>query len=201
VNFLAHSLFGQGNSERVAGQFAGDFVRGNDLSQFSAGLQLGIRMHRFIDAFTDHHPSAVAVRTVFQPPVRRFAGIVTDVVFDHYLARDWERYANTPLLEHIDDVHSALAEHHAQLPHGLQRFAQYLKTERVLEANLSFDGVALTLERISRRSARFSPLALAADVAQEHESDLYEVFVEIFPQLLVAADEHRLLLLSKASES
>ena len=82
MNFLAHSLFAQGDSERLAGQFAGDFVRGSDLSAYSPGMQMGIRMHRFIDRYTDHYPEAIAVRQVFKPPVRRFAGIITDVVFD-----------------------------------------------------------------------------------------------------------------------
>jgi len=152
---------------------------------------MGIRMHRFIDAFTDHHPVAIDVRKVFIGPVRRFAGIVTDVLFDHYLARDWDRYSNTPILEHIDQVHAALEEHHDSLPAGLQRFAQFIKREAVLEANLSFAGVEATLERLSWRSERFSTLASAAPIAQAHEPELLAAFQQLFPELVVAVDAHR----------
>ena len=191
MNFLAHSLFAQGNSERIAGQFAGDFVRGSDLSRFSAGMQLGIRMHRFIDHYTDHHAVAVEVRELFKPPVRRFAGIVTDVLFDHYLAREWSLYSQIPIAEHIEQVHRALAEHHDQLPDSLKRFAAFIKREEVLEGNVNFDGVVLTLERLSKRSTRFAPLADGAAVALEYEAQFLSAFREFFPELIHAANIHR----------
>ena len=191
VNFLAHSLFAQGNSERLAGQFAGDFVRGSDLSQYREGIQLGIRMHRFIDHYTDHHAAAVQLRDLFKPPVRRFAGIVTDVVFDHYLARDWSRYSSVPLAEHVAHVHQSLEEHQDELPDNLNRFVAFLKREKVLESNVSFDSVELTLQRLSQRSASFSPLASGAAIALEHEAEILSVFKIFFPELIQAANEHR----------
>lgn len=196
MNFLAHSLFAQGDSERIAGQFAGDFVRGSDLTRFSASIQVGIRMHRFIDHYTDHHAATVQVRELFKPPVRRFAGIVTDVLFDHYLARDWSLYSQIPLAEHINQVHHALAEHRDQLPDSLQRFAGFIKREKVLEGNLNFDGVVITLQRLSRRSERFAPLADGAAVALEYEAQFISVFNDLFPELIQAANAHRATLTS-----
>jgi len=191
VNFLAHSLFAQGDSERLAGQFAGDFVRGSDLSAYSPGMQMGIRMHRFIDRYTDHYPEAIAVRQVFKPPVRRFAGIITDVVFDHYLANEWSTYCDVPLAEHVAHVHDSLAEHHEQLPDGLKRFAAFIKSENVLEGNLDFEGVRLTLHRLSRRSKRFEPISHGIEVVQAHDEEIRAVFNQFFPDLIKAADEHR----------
>lgn len=191
MNFLAHSLFAQGDSERLAGQFAGDFVRGADLSAFSPGMQMGIRMHRFIDHYTDHYPEAIAIRDVFKPPVRRFAGIITDVVFDHYLANDWHTYSDVPLAEHVAHVHESLAEHHDQLPDGLKRFAAFIKSENVLEGNLEFEAVRLTLQRLSRRSKRFEAITGGVAVLQAHEQEIRALFNRFFPDLIQAADQHR----------
>lgn len=191
MNFLAHSLFAQGDSERLAGQFAGDFVRGMDLSSFSPGMQTGIRMHRFIDHYTDHYPEAIAIRDVFKPPVRRFAGIITDVVFDHYLANVWETYSDVPLASHVAHVHESLTEHHDQLPDGLKRFAAFIKSEKVLEGNVDFEGVRLTLLRLSRRSKRFAPINEGVAVVQEYDAELRDVFNQFFPELIQAANEHR----------
>jgi len=196
VNFLAHSLFAQGDSERIAGQFAGDFVRGSDLSRFSAGMQLGIRMHRFIDHYTDHHAATVQVRELFKPPLRRFAGIVTDVLFDHYLARDWSQYSTVPLNEHVNQVHQALAEHHDQLPENLKRFAAFIEREKVLEGNVKFEGVEITLQRLSQRSVRFAPLADGAAVGLKFEAQFLSVFKDLFPELIQAANVHRSSLIS-----
>lgn len=179
----------------MAGQFAGDFVRGTDLSEYTDGIQLGIRMHRFIDHYTDHHPKAVAVRELFKPPVRRFAGIVTDVLFDHYLARDWATYSSLPLPTHVAQVHEALDTHHDQLPDGLKRFSAFIQREQVLVSNTHFDSVTLTLQRLSNRSSRFAPIVQGAEIARTHEAELVAVFNEFFPDLLAAANAHRKTLL------
>lgn len=184
MNFLAHTLFAAGNAERIAGQFCGDFIRGSDLSHLPEGIQQGIRRHRRIDSFTDQHPDVKSCHALFDPPVRRFAGIVTDVVFDHVLATDWARYSDTPLAQHVEFVHDALNEQRQLLPKELQRFSDFLQKENILLGNLTFAGVELTLQRLSKRSTRFSPLADGAVVAKRHKTALTEAFHAFFPELL-----------------
>ncbi len=184
MNFLAHTLFAQGNAERIAGQFCGDFIRGSDLSHYPEGIQQGIRRHRRIDAYTDRHPTVKATHSVFEPPVRRFAGIITDVVFDHFLATNWDSYSAVPLEQHVASVHDALNTMHDQLPADLQRFSNFLQRENVLLGNLHFSGVEITLERLSKRTPRFAPMALGAGIARQHEAMLLEAFNEFFPDLI-----------------
>ena len=184
MNFLAHTLFAQGNAERIAGQFCGDFIRGSDLSNYPQGIQQGIRRHRRIDAYTDRHPKVKAAHKVFEPPVRRFAGIITDVVFDYFLATNWDSYSHVPIEQHVATVHDALNTMHDQLPAELQRFSHFLQRENVLLGNLHFSGVEITLERLSRRSPRFAPMALGADIARQHEPDLLNAFNGFFPDLM-----------------
>lgn len=186
MNFLAHTLFAQGDAERIAGQFCGDFVRGSDLSAYPEGIQQGIHRHRRIDAYTDKHPAVRACLDVFKPPVRRFAGIITDVVFDHYLARDWANYSAIPIDQHVEAVHSALNEMRPQLPPDLQRFADFLQRENILLGNLEYAGVELTLQRLSRRSPKFAPMAQGAAVAAVNETEILDAFNAFFPDLLAA---------------
>jgi len=184
VNFLAHTLFAQGDAERIAGQFCGDFIRGADLSGYPQGIQQGIRRHRRIDAYTDKHPAVKATHDLFKPPVRRFAGIITDVVFDHFLATDWDSYSDVPLEQHVSTVHDALNEMHDQLPVDLQRFSRFLQSENILLANLHYSSVELTLERLSRRTPKFAPMAHGAAIAAQHEPALLAAFNEFFPELV-----------------
>lgn len=184
MNFLAHTLFAQGDAERIAGQFCGDFVRGSDLSQYPEGIQQGIHRHRRIDAYTDQHPAVRACLHVFKPPVRRFAGIITDVVFDHYLARDWGKYSDIPIEQHVDSVHAALNEMRDLLPPDLQRFASFLQRENVLLGNQDYAGVEITLYRLSKRSPKFAPLAQGAAIAASNEAEISAAFDAFFPDLL-----------------
>jgi len=184
VNFLAHTLFAQGDAERIAGQFCGDFIRGSDLSNYSEGIQQGIRRHRRIDAYTDQHATVKATHNLFESPVRRFAGIITDVVFDHFLAINWHDYSDVPIEQHVATVHEALNTMHDQLPADLQRFSHFLQQENILLGNLHYSGVELTLERLSRRTPRFAPMAQGAAIAKQNESVLLAAFNDFFPELV-----------------
>lgn len=183
MNFLAHTLFADGNSERVAGQIGGDFVRGKDLSTYPPGVRQGIERHRLIDAYTDRHPAGLRARALFEPPLRRFAGIITDVMYDYYLVRDWDRYSDIPLDQHIADVHDALHTHRAVLPAGLHRFAVFLRREQVFESYREFTGVEQTLQRIARRGRRFAVLHNAAGEARRHRDTVGVCFEELFTDL------------------
>ena len=93
--------------------------------------------------------------------------------------------------EHIEHVHKSLAAHHDQLPDGLKRFAAFIQSEKVLEGNLEFEGVRLTLQRLSLRSERFAPIAQGVEVLQAHETEIRAVFDQFFPDLIRAAEQHR----------
>lgn len=184
MNFLAHSMFAQLDQEVIVGQFCGDFVRGSQLDEYPAGIQRGIRLHRKIDSYTDTHPVNLQARNLFAPPYRRFASILTDVVYDHYLARDWSRYSDRALEEHIVLVHCALEDHFEVLPARLQRFARLLIDENLLHSYLSFDAVELALSRLSWRSERFKVLASAGAVLRREDQALSLSFAHFFPDLI-----------------
>ena len=187
MNFLAHSLMGFDEAELITGQFCGDFVRGSDLSRFPARVETGIRLHRHLDRFTDTHPALHQARSGIDSVSYRFSGIVIDVLFDHFLARQWARYSPHTLSTHADIVHTALTDHHELLPERLQRFTQVLFKERILESNVDLSAIELTLARLSRRSARFAPLAMGETELALLRYQLQEPFETFYPDLLDAA--------------
>ncbi|MEE9334359.1 MAG: ACP phosphodiesterase [Granulosicoccaceae bacterium] len=193
MNFLAHAYFADGDAERIVGQFCGDFVRGSDLGAYSIGIQRGIRMHRQIDAFTDRHSAVLGVRPLFIPPLRRLAGVVTDVVYDHCLAIAWAHYSNRDFDLYIDEVTAALLEHKHEVPERMQRFIDFIIKHKVLQANRDFAGVEVTLQRLSARSKVFAPLACGAAVAQDNMEALRASFDEFFPELQTHVNELKLL--------
>ncbi len=183
MNFLAHSLFADSRPPVIVGQFCGDFMRGGSLEQFPEAVREGIVLHRQIDSYTDAHPVNLEARRLFQAPFRRFAGILTDVVYDHYLARNWATYSELPLREHVDQVYQALDSHFELLPLDLQRFARFVIDKDILASYLEFDAVERALSRISRRSERFLVLEEAGAVLLEHDQPLSDCFARFFPDL------------------
>ena len=184
MNFLAHSLFADNDDLIVVGQYCGDFVRGGNLEQFPDGIREGIRRHRAIDTYTDQHPVNLQARNYFQKPLRRFAGVITDVVYDHYLARNWSLYCDRPLSEHAEFVYAALEKHRALMPADLQRFSEVVVQRNMLEAYREFDAVELALQRIASRSSRFQVLSTAAAATLALDAELSDCFAAFAPDLI-----------------
>lgn len=184
MNFLAHSLFADNDDLIVVGQYCGDFVRGGNLEQFPAGIREGIRRHRAIDTYTDQHPVNLKARNYFEKPLRRFAGVITDVVYDHYLARNWSLYSDQPLGDHAAFVYAALEKHNVLMPADLKRFSEVVIKRNMLEAYREFDAVELALQRIASRSSRFQVLSQAAAVTQSLDAELSACFTEFAPDLI-----------------
>lgn len=189
VNFLAHAFLANGDTDAIVGQLCGDFVRGADLSRFPHGIASGIRVHRAIDSYTDQHPLNLQARELFDAPYRRYAGIITDVAYDHYLALDWQHYCDTPLPDYAQLVQRALLARHELLPESLQNFSTYLESENILQNNTSRAHIEITLERISRRRASMSVLGGAAPSLWRNSAALKALFDDFFPQLISYSSE------------
>lgn len=184
MNFLAHVFLANSDPDSIVGQLCGDFIRGTDLDRFPAAVVRGIKVHRAVDSFTDKHPVNLQARQLFSAPHRRYAGIITDVAYDHYLALDWRNYSDIPLREYSALVDQSLSSRFAVLPEGLQRFAPYLQSEKILENNIHRDHIELTLGRISMRRNSMAPLATAAPVLWRHSDQLKQHFDRFFPELI-----------------
>ena len=187
VNFLAHSVFGFNDSALIAGQICGDFVRGRDLSRFPERLERGIRLHRYLDRFTDTHPALTEARHQITIVPLRFSGIVVDVMFDHYLALHWDMLYENSLDSHAHAVSSALREYEHYFPDSLKRFMVILERERILQGNVQLRGIEITLSRIAGRSDKYSDLFLNIAELETLREHLLEPFNVFFPDLQLAA--------------
>ena len=97
MNHLAHFALAGPETGLLVGGFLGDYIKGRLENRFSPDIERGIRLHRAIDRYTDSHLVVKHSYTRFDPRFRRYAGIITDIAFDHLLAQDWHRYYNEPL--------------------------------------------------------------------------------------------------------
>ena len=184
VNLLAHAFLARGDADRIVGQLCGDFVRGSDLSAYPEAIQAGIRCHRAIDTYTDHHELNLQARNLFSAPYRRFAGIVVDVIYDYFLANEWDNYCDIPLHNYTDMVARALSQHRSVLPTGLRNFSELHASEGTLHRNLDRDHIELTLQRIASRRQSLGPLSTVATTLWDKEHALKHIFDCFFPQLI-----------------
>jgi len=188
---LAHAFLANGDPDRIVGQLCGDFVRGSDLSAYPPTIQLGIACHRAVDSYTDRHPENLVARNLFERPYRRFAGITVDVIYDYFLAANWNNYSDVSLEEYTELVVRSLQSRYNLLPAGLQRFLDLIRAENTLLQNRNREHIELTLARISLRRKSMAPLATVAGPMWQQEARLKISFDRFFPQLVSYTTDYK----------
>jgi acyl carrier protein phosphodiesterase len=194
MNYLAHLLLSSHSHDALAGALLGDFVKGRVDGRYSPAVTDAILLHRAIDRFTDTHVLTRASRALISPQRRRFAGILVDVFYDHFLARHWRRYHPLAIDAWTATVYAALLPQRATFPPRLQRILPLMAADDWLGAYAEPEAVDAALRGIARRFHRFPRAAVLADAAIELEMNylpLERHFLEFFPELQTFASGWR----------
>src|SRR5262245_2141400 len=141
----------------------GDFVKGPLEGRYDAGLTRALTLHRRIDSYTDAHDVVRSSRRRVSPGRRRFAGILVDMFYDHFLARLWEEYCNVPLEHFTASVYAVLREHRALLPERLQQIATRMADGDWLASYRRVEAVAAALDRMGERLTRGTAMLRSGD--------------------------------------
>jgi acyl carrier protein phosphodiesterase len=187
VNWLAHVFLSEPDFEFRLGNLLADFVRGPHRERMSAGFQRGARRHVVIDAFTDKHPVPRRSRARIRPECRRFSGILVDIFYDHFLARQWERHATEPFASFRAKFYLELSRHTLVLPPDAQTVIDHIVETDRFGAYAQVEGIAATLHRFSRRLSvhwgRTVDLTDAMADLDEHYQAFAGDFEEFFPEI------------------
>lgn len=193
MNFLAHLLIAERSPAAMVGSLMPDLARGRAPADLPAEALAAFHQHRAVDAFTDTHPLFAQSRSRLRERHGRYAGILVDVFYDHFLATDWSRYRDEPLGDFIDRAHEALRSHQHLMPPAMRYPVDKLLEQDWLRSYATVEGIELALRRMSQRlTERFDrPVQLHTAVADlvEHDAALRGDFHAFFPQLLAYAAE------------
>jgi len=182
LNYLFHLFLSDHSPEGLLGSLMGDFIKGRLDDTYPTGVRRGIELHRRIDSFA--HSNATVRRSMqrMDPSYRHYRGILVDVFYDHFLARNWARHADMPLAAFARHVYLALESHHRLLPPGLQRIAPRMIAHNWLESYRDIDRVDIVLSRLATRLSRPNPLARGNAELRRHYQSLENDFNQFLPE-------------------
>ena len=183
MNHLAHFLLCPADDEARAGTLIADFSRGNDLSAFTPGVELGIRLHRRIDALVDTSPQVVSLKPLVGAPLRRYAGILFDVFFDYALMREWHAFHPASRATFSAEIYASLARTEAAMPAPARSMSARMRAYDALSSCATHEGCARTLARIATRLKRPVDLAAGVETLLHHEAQIVSGFAQLFPAL------------------
>lgn len=191
MNHLAHVFLAGPDADLQLGGLIADFWRGAPDPAWRERVRAGVALHRKIDGYTDSHPVVARLRNLFEPPFRRFAGVLLDIYFDHALARRWPDYSSEPIEALSERALGLIDADRDWLPPDLLRFSTYMRANRLFAAYAQRDTIERVLAGMSRRLKRENPLGEAGESLWKNADALDSGFDEFFPQLLAFAQEQR----------
>jgi acyl carrier protein phosphodiesterase len=184
MNYLAHLYLAEDSPESLLGSILGDFVKGAIGNRYPSKIKRGIELHRKIDAYTDSHPMTRASRNLYSPARRRFAGIIVDLCYDHFLYRHWTAFSDLILDRFISRVYDILITHRAMLPVRLKTIIPVMIREDWLGSYRDLSGVEKALSRLSARVTNGDRLPGAIEEIKVHYRRLEANFLIFFPDLI-----------------
>ncbi len=183
MNYLAHLHLSGTSTGLIIGNFIADSVKGSAINSFSDEIKEGIRLHRKIDTFTDTHPIVEESKQRLREKYKKYASVIVDVFYDHYLASNWIDYSTESLDEYTKNIYSIIEEHKSALPLKSQMFSEYMLKYNILSAYAELDGIERVLRGMSTRTRFISNMENAIfDLKESYP--LYEnEFKRFYPDL------------------
>lgn len=189
MNFLAHAYLSFGYEEILVGNMVADFVKGKEIQRYDKGILIGILLHREIDTFTDSHPLVKAGQAYLRPRFRHYSTVITDIFFDYFLGKYWEKYSNIPLEVFVEQTYAALDRHLSLLPDSFREMFVWMKSQNWLLHYREISGIQKALTGLSRRTSFDSKMNEAPEILLEKEAEFELIFFAFFRDLETFAQQ------------
>jgi acyl carrier protein phosphodiesterase len=194
MNFLAHLYLSGGSSELLIGNFIADAVKGKEYQKFSEGIIKGIKLHRKIDEFTDHHPVVLKSVERLRPAYSKYSAVIVDIFYDHYLAGNWIQYSDIPLNVYAQNIYKLITDHLDIMPARVHHFLPYMIQGNWLYNYSNLEGIENVLKGMSRRAKFVSHMENSINELRKDYLLYEEEFKSFFPELIAFVKEEKTLL-------
>jgi acyl carrier protein phosphodiesterase len=183
MNFLAH-IYLSGSSDLIKiGNFIADGVRGNQYLTFDSQIQKGIVLHRAIDTFTDAHPLFRKCTKRLHSHYHHYSGVIVDVFFDHFLAKNWNLYSEESLEDFVQNFYISLSTYEMHLTEKAKMMQPYMIEQNWLLNYRSIDGIEKILTQMDRRTKNVSMMRNSVTELNLYYSEFEQDFTHFFAEL------------------
>lgn len=184
MNWLAHLHLSGDSPEARIGNLLPDILNATELLEVPASFLHGIRLHKSIDAFTDSHAIFRRSAARIEAPMRRYRGILVDLFYDHFLAREWPAYSPIPLFEFVRCFHESLDHFRSELPPSAFTRLIQIRDAGYLLSYHETQGIGIALERLGHRLRKPVDLRHGVDALLSHYQEFEADFRSFYPQLV-----------------
>jgi acyl carrier protein phosphodiesterase len=185
MNFLAHIYLSGEDEGLTIGNFIADSIKGKKYLDFKKEIQNGILLHRSIDTFTDQHPIVRQSTKRLHANHGHYSGVIVDIFYDHFLAKNWQQYHKIPLGEYVSKFYTLLETNFDILPIKIQNMLPIMKSNNWLLSYATVEGINTILGQMSRRVKHKNNMHLATLDLEKHYTEFEKDFTDFFEELKV----------------
>lgn len=184
MNFLAHIYLSFNDKEITLGNFIADSIRGNKYKHLPDRIQKGIKLHRFIDTFTDAHPTVRQSTKRLHENYSHYSGVIVDIFYDHFLAKNWSTYSDIPLDVFVDNFYDLLEDNYEILPDTTKHMMPYMIADNWIFNYSKLEGIGRVLNGMNRRTKNKSKMNFAILDLEQHYDEFEKEFTSFFEELI-----------------
>lgn len=129
-----------------------DSIRGNSYEAYPEEIRKGILLHRSIDSFTDMHPIYRQSKHRLHEKYGHYSGVIMDIFYDHFLAKNWSDYSDENLEEYADTFYHLLDAHYDILTERVQGMLPYLVARNWFVSYASLAGLEMIMFQMDHRT-------------------------------------------------
>ena len=137
----------------------------------------------FLQDYILFHPVTLKSKERLRKRFGKYAPVVADVFYDHFLALDWEEYSEMSLRAYADQCYKFLETHYPIFPERTKQFFNYMVKYDILFAYSKVKGIDKVMQGMSRRASFTSGMEKSAEELVRHYEDYHAEFNLFFPDL------------------
>ena len=185
MNFLAHIYLSGDNDLIKIGNFMADGIRGKHFESYPLEIQKGIILHRAIDTFTDAHPIFRQSTKKLHEKYHHYAGVIVDVFYDHFLAKNWNTYSDEKLEEFVERFYQSLHNNPDILSDRTKGMMPYMIEHNWLVSYQTVEGINRILTQMDQRTKNESKMRFASHELSEFYLEFEKEFTDFFEELIL----------------
>ncbi len=191
MNWLAHIFLSKSNIDYQLGNLLADPCKGWAFDGASEDFKQGMKMHMFIDTYTDHHSHFLMSKSRLNKR-GHLKGVVIDLTYDLVLTQNWQQYAHSNLNDFLDTFYTQAQKAITMYPPELKRFVEKLIESDHLRNYKNLDDLAHTFGRVdtrlSQKVLKKETTLSYLPMVEENMAAISEDFKCFFPELLASVN-------------
>lgn len=192
MNYLAHIALSNLHHGCIVGNIMEDFIVGSYTHQRNVWVKekyySGIKLHRFIDDFTDRNEHVLKCIHLLHINHGKFSPVIMDIFFDYFLARHWHNFYNDNLLDYAQKVYNIFTLYWHDFPPKMQLMLKNMIEHNWLIHYSEKNAIQKALNHISSKSKYKNTMYLALEDLIKYEAFFETQFLEFYPKLQKACN-------------